>query len=277
MKQNQVPRAHNFTSFRKKEKMKTLQLLVTLHLICLCCSHEDETATACFHLTEKGIESHFSQQSCLSYQENGLVGVRAVVGRDKVIRYDAFVKIDDRAFNSDRTTNSVQAGILFIPERQNDSRKRVHIGFDLNGNTLIRSSAGDDVADDNRKTSIFNLTTKSITRQKMYVVVKSKSNLVYSHHQIDLLKQKVSVLLWHNDSSSSQAISNMTEYVLLFGKMDRFTARKPSNFSDKFIVAAILFMIIASLLMTIATIAVTIRSINSEKGKRDGSKSRNIT
>jgi hypothetical protein len=63
-------------------------------------------------------------------------------------------------------------------------------------------------------------------------------------------------------------MTGKTEPILMFANVSKF--HEPSRFSDVFVTSALLTLIIAALLMTIATIIYTLKSINAEKGKKDG-------
>lgn len=246
--------------------MNLLRLLVSL--LTFCCTRPvagDEAATACFGLSVERVEYYFTQESCLSYHEHELLGVLAVMGGDKMIRYDVFVRHGEGGGKG--AMNSTSAHILFIPDRKNNGSSNVFIGFDLEGNTLVRASGDKHVTVE--RNSIFKLTMKSVTEQKIYAVIKSKGTLAHSHLKINLMEEKVAVLL------KSGRISKTTEPLLMFQKTDGFGARKASTFSDLFIIFAIVFMVSVAVLMTVTTIASTVTSINDEKGKADGRKAKN--
>lgn len=250
--------------------MRTLHWLFTLLILmlnhcCTFCSLIEEPPTACFGLTADGIKSYFTQKACLPYHEHELVGLRVVLGADNFITYDAFVGLRESNNTMEGRSNLKSAEVLFTPASQDNDISNLFIGFDVNGTTLIKLPGNaDNVRGEGN--SIFQQTANSTTKQKSYVVLKSKSTLIYTHYKIDLIREKVIIVIRYENGIRS--VTGKTEPILMFANVSK--SHKPSPFSDGFITAGLLTLIIVALLMTIATIYYTLTSINGEKGGRDG-------
>lgn len=232
------------------------QLLVTLLLLhCHLSLPSSELPTACFGLTGAHLVYHLTPASCLSFQEFGKFGFRAVLGQDKEVTFETFVRAAGRTGSMNRT----QAEVWFASKAKvNDSNQAV--GFDLNNRTLMRGT------NQASSVSLFKETVRRENGLTTYAMIKCKAMLSHGDLELDLQRQKVAISLIYSDGND---VANQTSQpLLLFGT----GATKPTPFTDKFVSALVTSMIVVVLLITMSTIVATITSVNSEKGKASDSK-----